>query len=234
MNRLILSGFTASLGLAALGGCAASPHHTGSSAVQPATASPSTSHAQGRAKPVTGPGGLRVSSTVSGNQPFTVKLVYAQGYGQALWRISLRSVTCGAASFKPSIIRQDEASMGEPYAMPSPSASMKFCLVRFNAANLSTSNQNWQASQEATLNAGQDAYSSYTNNNDTQSDPMQAYQNWANQHGVTDTAFGANPGISGVDYAVYEIPARAQPTSVSVLASAYASGPVVLIVLPGG
>jgi hypothetical protein len=176
---------------------------------------------------------LVVSSTVREHQPVTVKLVYAQGSGPpATWRVTLDSITCGPTPFRPAVIRSDEASMGEPYSMPTPSSGTKFCLVEFSASNLSTSNQNWQAAQETTLNVAQDTYAPYQAPG-TNEDPASAYQNWADHHGVTDTAFGVNPGISGVDYAVYEISSSARPTSVSVDASAYSQGPVALITLPG-
>jgi hypothetical protein len=175
---------------------------------------------------------LLVSSTVREHQAFTVKLVYAQGFGPpGQWRITLDRVACGPAPFRPAIIGWDEASMGQPYSMPAPSPGMKFCLVKFSAANLSTNNQNWQAAQDATLNVGQDAYAAYLAPGMSE-DPAQAYQNWADHHGVADTAFSVNPRISGVDYAVYEIPSSTRPTSVSVDASSGSQGPVVLVTTP--
>lgn len=58
------------------------------------------------------------------------------------------------------------------------------------------------------------AYSYYTSPG-TGEDPGQAYMQEAQPHGQTSD-FGINPGVSAVSWAVYELPAAARPTSVSV------------------
>ena len=192
------------------------------------TAGPSAATSSPTAK--AGPGGLPVAQTVREGQPFTVTYDYSTGT-TATWKLTLDTITCGSGSiFDPKVLAADAASVGEPPpATPQPEAGMKFCLVKFSDTNESISNQNWQASSEATVNVGPDAYQS--DSNGPGYDAEQAYMQEAQPHSQTSD-FGINPGVSAVSWAVYEIPAGAKATSVSVEASAYSGGPQVLILAP--
>jgi hypothetical protein len=83
---------------------------------------------------------------------------YSTG-GSASWKIALDRVRCGSgAIFDPKILATYYSSEGQPIVTPEPPTGQKFCLVKFADTNESTSNQNWQASLEATLNVGMNAY----------------------------------------------------------------------------
>ena len=182
-----------------------------------------------------GPGGLPVARTVNESQPFTVTYDYSTG-STARWRITFDGLTCGSgAIFDPKVLAASAASMGEQPTVPRPQAAgLKFCLLKFSVVNESDSNQNWQVSDEATVNEGQDAYTDTASQDPTDNttgtgwDAEQAYIQEAQPHADTSD-FGLQPGASGVSWAVYEIPTGAKVTSVSVEASAYSGGAVVLI-----
>jgi hypothetical protein len=166
-----------------------------------------------------------VAGTVTRGQPFTVS--YRENGAPAKWLITGEKVTCGPHTLKPSVIRRAEADMGEAYSMPFPPAGQQFCLVEFHVTNQGTRKRPWSASYGGTLNVGNDAYRYYMNSNTTQADPMQAYQDYGTG-GLPDTAPGVNPGVSGVDFAVYAIPAHAVATSFSVPAGSVNSEVVVI------
>lgn len=170
-------------------------------------------------------------------QPFTVTYQFSTG-GSATWKITLDSARCGTgAIFDPGIMAANAASIGDTLAVPQPHAGVQFCLVKFADVNESTSQQNWQASLEATVNVGQDAYADNgdqdpaLHSTSTGSDAQNAYQDYAQPQGE-DSDFGINPGVSAVSWAVFEVPQAAKVTSVSAQASAYTTGPQVVITLP--
>lgn len=66
---------------------------------------------------------------------------------------------------------------------------------------------------DATVNVGMRAYQSVTNSPGY--DAQQAYMQEAQPQSQTSD-FGLNPGVSAVSWAVFEIPATAKATSVSV------------------
>lgn len=179
-----------------------------------------------------GPGGTPVAQTVREGQPFTVSYQYSTG-GSATWKITLDSITCGSGGiFDPKVLAADAASTGQPPpATPQPAAGMQFCLVRFADINESESNQNWQASSETTADVGMDAYQS--DSNGPGYDAEEAYMQEAQPHSQTSD-FGINPGVSAVSWAVFEVPAGAKVSSVSVQASAYSGGPQVLVKVASG
>jgi hypothetical protein len=68
----------------------------------------------------------------------------------------------------------------------------------------------------------------YQDNGTSSDDGEQAYQGYA-QPSSQDSDFGFNPGVSGVSWAVFQVPASAHVTSVSASASAYSGTSQVLI-----
>jgi hypothetical protein len=216
-----------------LAGCgtAATNSSTSNPSTSPASAAPASPASQA------GPGGLPVTQTVREGQPFTVTYQFSTG-GSATWKISLDSARCGTgAIFDPGIMAAYAASIGDTLAVPQPHAGMQFCLVKFSGVNESTSQQNWQASLEATLNVGMNAYTDTAEQDPTDHvtgtgwDAQNAYQDYAQPQGE-DSDFGINPGVSAVSWAVFEVPQAAKVTSVSAQASAYTTGPQVVITLP--
>lgn len=59
-------------------------------------------------------------------------------------------------------------------------------------------------------------------------DAESAYQDFTQPQGQ-DSDFGINPGVSAVNWAVFEVPQGAKVTTVSVETSAYSGGPVAAI-----
>jgi hypothetical protein len=209
----------AGIAVLVLAGCGTTPRAT--SSVQ-APASPAHQ---------AGPGGYPVAQTAREGQPFTVSFDYTAGYGSASWRITLVSIMCGSGDiFDPKVLAADAASTGQPPPpTPQPAVGMHFCLAKFADTNASESQQNWQASSEASADVGMNAYQS--DSTGPGYDVEAAYLQEAQPHSRTSD-FGINPGVSAVSWSVYEIPAAAKVTSVSVQASAYSSGPQVVIALP--
>ena len=219
MNRTIVAApIIAALALAGCGTTATS------------SSSPATSTAQAAPASQAGPGGYPVAQTARQGQPFTVTYDYAAGYGSASWKVTLVSITCGSGTiFDPKVLAADAASTGQPPPpTPQPDAGMKFCLVKFADTNESTSQQNWQANGESTVNVGMDAYRSVQVNGPGY-DAQEAYMQEAQPASQTSD-FGINPRVSAVSWAVFEVPAGAKVTSVSVEATAYSSGAQVVVI----
>lgn len=149
--------------------------------------------------------------TVRPGQPF--ELSYTENGGPAQWQVTLDSIACGGPTiFEQKILSAYYSDEGQPLTIPQPDPGMQFCLVKFNVTNEGNSNQPWSAS-DATVNVGMKAYSDQGSG--PGSDAESAYMQNAQPHGQTSD-FGINPGVSGVSWAVFEIPAGAHATSVSV------------------
>jgi hypothetical protein len=227
MNRKLVITL-AGLAALALPGCSSSRSAV---AAVPGSSTPAAATPAGP-----GPGDVPVTQTVREGQPFQVTYQYSTG-GSATWKITLDRVTCGSGTiFDPKIIAAEDESTGETPVTPRPHPGNKFCLVKFSDTNESHSNQNWQASLEATVNVGMNAYQDNAVQDGTGTgtgwDAQQAYLNYAQPSGQ-DSDSGFNPGVSGASWAVFEIPAAAKVTSVSVSASAYSGTSQVLIQVAG-
>jgi hypothetical protein len=175
-----------------------------------------------------GPGGVPVAATAIEGRPFTVAQL--AGSVPVTWRLALDSVACGTGRiFSPRVLAADAASTGEPSPpVPVPEPGMQFCLVKFSAVNEGDSRQPWMASGSA-LDIGADAYQPDVSGPGWS--PSQAYMQQAQPHYRT-ADFGLNPHAGGVSWAVYEIPARAHPSAVSVPAGqATPDGAQVLVML---
>jgi hypothetical protein len=165
----------------------------------------------------TGPGDVPVMLTVRQGQPFT--LSYTENNVPVSWQVALDSITCGGGGiFSRKVLAASDASTGEPLVIPKPDQGQKFCLVKFSVTNDGHSDQPWSAN-DATVNIGMNAYSDNAAQGGTGPgtawDAEQAYMQSAQPHGET-ADFGINPGVHAVSWAVFEIPAQDQPTSVGV------------------
>lgn len=138
--------FLSSLALAACGS-SGSGHGPASPATAPAAVTPAAP------APVstTGPGDVPVVQTVREHQPFT--LSYQENNLPTQWRVTLDSIACGTAPFSPAVIRADETSTGQSYAMPTAPAGQQFCLIKFSVTNESHSNQPWGATEPRSTSA---------------------------------------------------------------------------------
>lgn len=159
------------------------------------------------ATPSTGPGDVPVARTVRAGQPFEVSYDYADG-GTAKWDLMLSKISCGGPDiFDRKILAAHDASV------PQPEPGMQFCLVKFNITNEGNSNDVWTANT-ASVNVGMRAYAS-SNITGPLADAESAYNYYADPSSQAGE-FGLNPGVNGVSWAVFEIPAGATATSVSV------------------
>ena len=189
---------------AAVAGCSSSGRTaTGNSATAPQA--PATSAAAS-----TGPGGIPVTQTVHQGQSF--EMSYMENGVLAKWRVALASIKCGGSKiFDRTVLAAYYSGMGEPVTVPQPGPGQQFCLARFSVTNAGQSNQPWSA-DEGTVNVGMNAYSTQVGGPGY--DAEQAYLGYAQQNGAADS--GLNPEVQGVSWGVWEIPAKDQPTSVSV------------------
>lgn len=187
------------LAVTACEGTATSPHPTVTShpAAEPPAAAPSM-----------GPGDVPIAKTVQKGQQFEVSYTYPVDSSTGKWRLTLSEVRCGG----PQIFDQKILAAGSA-SVPHPDNGMQFCLVKFAPViNESNSNKAWTASNSS-LNVGMRAYES--------SVPGPAYEAESayQSHGappLKDSTYGLNPGVSGVSWALFQIPAGATPTSMSV------------------
>lgn len=157
----------------------------------------------------TGPGDVPVEQTARLGQKFEI---YDEAYdGQLVkWRLAVSDVKSGGPEiFDPELLAKAE------HRNPQPSPGMQFVLVKFSATNQGNSNNPWFASNQ-TVNVGMRAYSTPNDPMGSAYDVQDTYNNFAQPISQT-TDFGINPGVDGVSWAVFEIPAGATPTSVSVL-----------------
>jgi hypothetical protein len=231
MQKGVIKVLFAVAAVGVLAGCSAAATTAPASTSAPPAAATSAPASQ------PGPGDIPVAQTVREGQPFTVSFDYAAGYGSASWKLTLASVRCGSGTiFDPKVIAAGDESTGETPVAHRPHPGNKFCLVKFSDTNESHSNQNWQASQEVSVNVGMNAYQDNAVQDGTGTgtglDAEQSYMQEAQPHSQTSD-FGINPGVSGVSWAVFEVPQAAKVTSVSVEASASSAGPQVVITLAG-
>ena len=226
MNKTTIIAAAAIAG-SAIAGCGTTA--TSSSSSPRAPSAPTTAPASQPA-----PGGIPVTQTVREGQPFTVSFDYAAGYGSASWKLTLDSMTCGNGTiFDPRIMAQFYSAEGMPTVVPQADPGQKFCLVKFSITNEGDSNRSWSGPE--TLNVGLDAYqdtggarrSGYGIG--TASDAEGAYNNYALLPGQSASG-GLQPGQSGVDWSVFEVPSGATVTSVSVAATAYSGGAQVVVI----
>lgn len=153
-----------------------------------------------------GPGDLPVAQTARYREPFDITYTHAEGTSS--WRLTLSDIKCGGSQILDrAILAKRDATV------PQPDAGMQFCLVKFNVTNESNKNYVWTASS-ASVNVGMRAYLG-EHITGPLADVESAYNAYADPSSK-NSGGGLNPGASGVSWGVFEIPAGATATSVSV------------------
>lgn len=153
-----------------------------------------------------GPGDLPVAQTARYREPFDITYTHVEGTSS--WRLTFSEIKCGGSEIL------NRAILAKAYvAVPQPDAGMQFCLLEFNVTNEGNANDVWTASS-ASVNVGMKAYLG-EHIGGPLADVESAYNAYANPSS-DDSASGLNPDASEVSWGVFEIPAAATATSVSV------------------
>ncbi|MFJ5735454.1 hypothetical protein [Streptomyces microflavus] len=157
------------------------------------------------------PPGAEILGRPGVGEPFTLTIGATDTARPDKFEVTVEEVRCGEP-LDPAVVAHAAESVGEPTPTPTPEGGKQYCVVALEVLNVGRSEAIWSAGDVVTLNVDDTAYSQSL----ADADHAYDYRQYWYSKGEAAPSFGLNPGSTGPDFGIFQIPADDEPTTVWV------------------